>query len=169
MAESKPPKPCEMVILGIVLSFLRYLGAASLVWFVGRIGFSYLWVLVGSLVFVFWAKRKEKKSARKATSCALAANEEKAIEARVSDIPTWVRDSFESHLSTSGFISFCTFTHTFQPHIQHKRSNYLAWGRKRIVRSQKRLSSWPGESERKISHAWKAYFYKNWAIWHQQA
>lgn len=79
----------SLVQIGIPLA--KYLGAAFLVWMVGKMGFSYQWVFIASLIVVFWMRNREKKAEKKSTGKAINSNEEKAVEARVEDIPSWVR------------------------------------------------------------------------------
>ncbi|XP_031566724.1 extended synaptotagmin-2-A-like isoform X2 [Actinia tenebrosa] len=94
-AEPEKGKPMavlsdEMRILKVLLGFLKYAGAALLIWFFGWFGFGFTWIIIGSLIFTFWMKNQEKKTKKKAIARDVAEHEETAIEARIDELPAWV-------------------------------------------------------------------------------
>lgn len=81
----------EMMIVKVLLGFLKYAGAALLIWIFGWFGFGFTWIIIGSLIFTFWMKNQEKKTKKKNIARDVAKHEETAVEARIDELPAWVR------------------------------------------------------------------------------
>ena len=80
----------QLTVLKIGIPLAKYLGVALLIWVLGRFGFSYQWILLATLAVVFWMRNREKKNKKKSIGKAINNDEEKAVEARVEDMPSWV-------------------------------------------------------------------------------
>lgn len=88
----------DMLVLQKVISFVKYMAVLLAVWFVGRVGFSFTWALIGTVAFFGWKNNQDEKSQNKKTGKALAENEEDVVRARLRDLPSWV-----SHFSWESF------------------------------------------------------------------
>ena len=89
-AEEKK-KPLNLAILNFVLKYVKFVGAALVIWFMGWMGFSYLWVACAMFVGVLWKLNKEERRKKMAGFKEATENEKEAIEARMEDLPSWVR------------------------------------------------------------------------------
>lgn len=87
----KPVKKTELAILNFVLKYLRLVGGALLIWFMGWIGLSYVWIICGLFIFVLWRLNADERKTRRDAFREAAEKEQEVVEARMEDLPSWVR------------------------------------------------------------------------------
>lgn len=89
--EEEKKKPLDLAILKFVMKYVKFVGAALLIWFMGWMGFSYVWVAIALFLGVLWKMNKEDKKKKMAGFKKATENEQEAIIARMEDLPSWVR------------------------------------------------------------------------------
>ncbi|EDO32931.1 predicted protein [Nematostella vectensis] len=85
----KKAKPTEIPIVTFVLKYLKFVGVALGIWFMGWMGLSYVWVLCGLLVFTMWKLNQEDKSKRRAKLQEVMKTDSEIV-AKMDDLPAWV-------------------------------------------------------------------------------
>ena len=88
---SGAPGRDEMMVVKVVIGFLKYAGIAFLIWLAGWFGFRYMWIVMVIVVYTIWKKNKEKKNEKKGIVREVAEHEETALEAKLDQLPSWVR------------------------------------------------------------------------------
>lgn len=81
----------EHRLLPLLMKFFKLSGAGLAIWLIGYIDFSFLWVIIGLVLFVSNEEYKKSKSNRRLYTQQATQNEKEAITARLSDLPSWVR------------------------------------------------------------------------------
>lgn len=87
----KPAKGKEMAIVNFLLKYIKFVGIAMAVWMMGWLGFSYVWVVCGLFVYVLWRMNQDEKKKKREAFKETAEREIEAVEARMEDLPSWVR------------------------------------------------------------------------------
>ena len=93
-AAKKPGKAKEMALVNFLLKYIKFVGIALAVWMMGWLGFSYVWVVSGLFVYVLWRMNQDEKKKRREAFKEAADHEVEAVEARMEDLPSWVRAKF---------------------------------------------------------------------------
>ena len=88
--QNEKQKPLDLAILNFAMKYVKFVGAALVIWFMGWMGFSYIWVAIALFLGVLWKMNKEEKSKRLAGFKEATKNEQEAILARMEDLPSWV-------------------------------------------------------------------------------
>ncbi|XP_015764424.1 PREDICTED: extended synaptotagmin-2-A-like [Acropora digitifera] len=86
----KPAKKTELAILKFVLKYLKLVGGALLIWFMGWLGLSYVWIICGLFIYVLWRLNADERKTRRDAFREAAEKEEEVVEARMEDLPSWV-------------------------------------------------------------------------------
>ena len=89
-AQNKPAKKTELAILNFVLKYLKLVGGALLIWFMGWLGLSYVWIVCGFFVYVLWRMNQEERKSRRDAFRETVEKEQQVVEARMEDLPSWV-------------------------------------------------------------------------------
>ena len=89
--QKKPAKKTELAILNFVLKYLRLVGGALLIWFMGWLGFSYVYIVCGFFVYVLWRMNQDERKSRRDAFREATEKEQQVVEARMEDLPSWVR------------------------------------------------------------------------------
>ena len=87
----KPVKKTELAILNFVVKYLKLVGAALLIWFMGWLGLSYVWIVCGLFIYVLWRLNADERKTRRDAFREATEKEQEVIEARMEDLPSWVR------------------------------------------------------------------------------
>lgn len=93
-SNTSPKGRDEMNVVKVIIGFLKYAAIAFLIWLFGWFGFRYMWIVIGTVIYTIWSKNQEKKNERKGIIREVAQNEEMTLEARLDELPSWVRFSF---------------------------------------------------------------------------
>jgi len=88
--QKKPAKKTELAILNFVLKYLKLVGGALLIWFMGWLGLSYVWVVCGFFVYVLWRMNQDERKSRRDAFREATEKEQQVVEARMEDLPSWV-------------------------------------------------------------------------------
>lgn len=88
----KTAKGKEMAIVAFLLKYLKFVGIALVVWTMGWLGCSYVWVVSGLFVYVLWRMNQDEKKKRRDAFKATLEHEQESVEARMEDLPSWVRN-----------------------------------------------------------------------------
>lgn len=94
----KATRKTELAILNFVIKYLKLVGGALLIWFMGWLGLSYVWLICGFFVYVLWRMNQEQRKTRRDAFKEAAESEHEAVEARMEDLPSWVRSLYISHV-----------------------------------------------------------------------
>lgn len=90
--EQKPSaKKTELAILNFVIKYLKLVGGALLIWFMGWFGLSYVWIICGFFVYVLWRMNQDERKTRRQAFREAVEREQEVVEARMEDLPSWVR------------------------------------------------------------------------------
>lgn len=90
--EQKPAaKKTELAILNFVIKYLKLVGGALLIWFMGWLGLSYVWLICGFFVYVLWRMNQDERKTRRDAFREAVEREHEVVEARMEDLPSWVR------------------------------------------------------------------------------
>lgn len=90
--QQKPGPGLNVEVVKFAIKYLKFVGVALGIWFVGWLGLSYVWVLCGLLIFMIWKLNKDERKKKRAIleeSAKLAADG--AVVPRMEDLPAWVR------------------------------------------------------------------------------
>lgn len=93
--QKKGGSPLNVSVVKFAIKYMKFVGVALGIWFMGWLGLSYVWVLCGLLIFMIWKLNKEKKDKKRVIlqeAAEMAADG--AISPRMEDLPAWVRSSF---------------------------------------------------------------------------
>ena len=90
--QKKTAKKTELAILNFVIKYLRLVGGALLIWFMGWLGLSYVWLICGFFVYVLWRMNQEERKTRRDAFREATEREHEVVEARMEDLPSWVRN-----------------------------------------------------------------------------
>lgn len=89
--EQKPAaKKTELAILNFVIKYLKLVGGALLIWFMGWFGLSYVWIICGFFVYVLWRMNQDERKTRRQAFREAVEKEQEVVEARIEDLPSWV-------------------------------------------------------------------------------
>ncbi|XP_027052448.1 extended synaptotagmin-2-A-like isoform X2 [Pocillopora damicornis] len=89
--EQKPSaKKTELAILNFVIKYLKLVGGALLIWFMGWFGLSYVWIICGFFVYVLWRMNQDERKTRRQAFREAVEREQEVVEARMEDLPSWV-------------------------------------------------------------------------------
>lgn len=110
--QKKPAKKTELAILNFVLKYLKLVGGALLIWFMGWFGLSYVWIIAGFFIYILWRMNQDERKSRRDAFREATEKEQQEVEARMEDLPSWVRLArlhvdffvicrFHSHLNLS--------------------------------------------------------------------
>ena len=91
--QKKPAKKTELAILNFVLKYLKLVGGALLIWFMGWLGLSYVWIIAGFFIYVLWRMNQDEKKSRRDAFREATEKEQQVVEARMEDLPSWVRQT----------------------------------------------------------------------------
>ena len=91
--QKKTTKKTELAILNFVIKYLRLVGGALLIWFMGWLGLSYVWLICGFFVYVVWRMNQDERKTRRDAFREATEREHEVVEARMEDLPSWVRKS----------------------------------------------------------------------------
>lgn len=109
--EQKPAaKKTELAILNFVIKYLKLVGSALLIWFMGWLGLSYVWLICGFFVYVLWRMNQDERKTRRDAFREAVEREHEVVEARMEDLPSWVRYDEISLLCTLCSYIFCTIS-----------------------------------------------------------
>ncbi|XP_074624645.1 extended synaptotagmin-2-like isoform X1 [Acropora palmata] len=86
----KPAKKTELAILKFVLKYLKLVGGALLIWFMGWLGLSYVWIICGLFIYVLWRLNADERKTRRDAFREATEKEQEVVEARMEDLPSWV-------------------------------------------------------------------------------
>ncbi|KAK2570434.1 Extended synaptotagmin-3 [Acropora cervicornis] len=86
----KPARKTELAILKFVLKYLKLVGGALLIWFMGWLGLSYVWIICGLFIYVLWRLNADERKTRRDAFREAAEKEQEVVEARMEDLPSWV-------------------------------------------------------------------------------
>lgn len=89
--QKKTAKKTELAILNFVIKYLRLVGGALLIWFMGWLGLSYVWLICGFFVYVLWRMNQDERKTRREAFREATEREHEVVEARMEDLPSWVR------------------------------------------------------------------------------
>lgn len=89
--QKKTAKKTELAILNFVIKYLKLVGGALLIWFMGWLGLSYVWIICGFFVYVLWRMNQDERKTRREAFREAAEHEHEVVEARMEDLPSWVR------------------------------------------------------------------------------
>ena len=76
--------------MNVVLRYFKLAGVAVGVWLSGYLNFSPSWLLVGLVLYVWKERQGKRKKLQIEIRQDTARDEQKAILARVEDLPSWV-------------------------------------------------------------------------------
>ena len=82
----------DVGVVKFAIKYLKFVGVALGIWFMGWLGLSYVWVLCGLVIYVVWKLNKEEREKKKTglkESAEMAADG--AVPPRMEDLPSWVR------------------------------------------------------------------------------
>ncbi|CAH3120834.1 unnamed protein product [Porites lobata] len=88
--QKKPAKKTELAILNFVLKYLKLVGGALLIWFMGWLGLSYVWIVTGFFIYVLWRMNQDERKSRRDAFREATEKEQQVVEARMEDLPSWV-------------------------------------------------------------------------------
>lgn len=91
--QKKPAKKTELAILNFVLKYLKLVGGALLIWFMGWLGLSYVWIVTGFFIYVLWRMNQDERKSRRDAFREATEKEQQVVEARMEDLPSWVRQT----------------------------------------------------------------------------
>lgn len=91
--QKKPAKKTELAILNFVLKYLKLVGGALLIWFMGWLGLSYVWIIAGFFIYVLWRMNQDERKSRRDAFREATEKEQQVVEARMEDLPSWVRQT----------------------------------------------------------------------------
>ena len=91
--QKKPAKKTELAILNFVLKYLKLVGGALLIWFMGWLGLSYVWIITGFFIYVLWRMNQDERKSRRDAFREATEKEQQVVEARMEDLPSWVRQT----------------------------------------------------------------------------
>ena len=91
--QRKPAKKTELAILNFVLKYLKLVGGALLIWFMGWLGLSYVWIIAGFFIYVLWRMNQDERKSRRDAFREATEKEQQVVEARMEDLPSWVRQT----------------------------------------------------------------------------
>ena len=94
--QKKPAKKTELAILNFVLKYLKLVGGALLIWFMGWLGLSYVWIITGFFIYVLWRMNQDERKSRRDAFREATEKEQQVVEARMEDLPSWVRQTCAS-------------------------------------------------------------------------
>lgn len=80
----------EAQLVNVVLRYFKLAGVAVGVWLSGYLNFSPSWLLVGLVLYVWKERQGKRKKLQIEIRQDTARDEQKAILARVEDLPSWV-------------------------------------------------------------------------------
>ena len=89
--QKKPAKKTELAILNFVLKYVKLVGGALLIWFMGWLGLSYVWIIAGFFIYVLWRMNQDERKSRRDAFKEATEKEQQVVEARMEDLPSWVR------------------------------------------------------------------------------
>lgn len=90
--QKKTAKKTELAILNFVIKYLKLVGGALLIWFMGWLGLSYVWLICGFFIYVLWRMNQDERKTRRDAFREAAEHENQVVEARMEDLPSWVRN-----------------------------------------------------------------------------
>lgn len=96
--QKQPAKKTELAILNFVLKYLKLVGGALLIWFMGWLGLSYVWIICGFFIYVFWRMNQDGRKTRRDAFREATEKEQQVVEARMEDLPSWVSFRIERGL-----------------------------------------------------------------------
>lgn len=91
-SEKKEGTAINVGVVKFAIKYLKFVGVALGIWFMGWLGLSYVWVLCGLLIYVTWKLNKEEREKKKNVlkeSAEMSADG--AVPPRMEDLPSWVR------------------------------------------------------------------------------
>lgn len=91
--QKKTAKKTELAILNFVIKYLKLVGGALLIWFMGWLGLSYVWLICGFFIYVLWRMNQDERKTRRDAFREAAEHENQVVEARMEDLPSWVRNA----------------------------------------------------------------------------
>lgn len=91
--QKKPAKKTELAILNFVVKYLKLVGGALLIWFMGWLGLSYVWIIAGFFIYVLWRMNQDERKSRRDAFREATEKEQQVVEARMEDLPSWVRQT----------------------------------------------------------------------------
>lgn len=94
-SEKKPGPAINVGVVKFAVKYLKFVGVALGIWFMGWLGLSYVWVLCGLMIFMIWRLNKDEKKKKRSSLQEAADNEDGAVSAKMEDLPAWV--SFLNH------------------------------------------------------------------------
>lgn len=94
-SEKKPGPTINVGVVKFAVKYLKFVGVALGIWFMGWLGLSYVWVLCGLMIFMIWRLNKDEKKKKRSSLQEAADNEDGAVSAKMEDLPAWV--SFLNH------------------------------------------------------------------------
>ena len=77
--------------MNFVLKYLKLVGGALLIWFMGWFGLSYVWIITGFFIYVLWRMNQDERKSRRDAFREATEKEQQVVEARMEDLPSWVR------------------------------------------------------------------------------
>ena len=89
--QKKTAKKTELAILNFVIKYLKLVGSALLIWFMGWLGLSYVWLICGFFIYVLWRMNQDERKSRRDAFREATEREHEVVEARMEDLPSWVR------------------------------------------------------------------------------
>lgn len=89
--QKKTAKKTELAILNFVIKYLKLVGGALLIWFMGWLGLSYVWLICGFFIYVLWRMNQDERKTRRDAFREATEREHEVVEARMEDLPSWVR------------------------------------------------------------------------------
>ena len=81
----------ELRLLPLLMKFFKLSGIGLAVWLVGYTKFSFLWIVIALFLYVSNLEYKKLKANRRLYTQQATRNEQEAISARLSDLPSWVK------------------------------------------------------------------------------
>ena len=89
--QKKASSKSDLAILNFVLKYLKFVGGALLIWFMGWLGLSYVWVICGLMIYILWRMNQEDRQKKRDSFREAIEHEKDVVEARMEDLPSWVR------------------------------------------------------------------------------
>lgn len=100
----------EAQLANVVLRYFKLAGVAVGVWLSGYLNFSPSWILFGLILYVWKERQGQRKKLQIEIRQDTARDEQKAILARVEDLPSWVGNWYMVKLMLMRFLYLFTPT-----------------------------------------------------------
>lgn len=100
----------EAQLANVVLRYFKLAGVAVGVWLSGYFNFSPSWILFGLILYVWKERQGQRKKLQIEIRQDTARDEQKAILARVEDLPSWVGNWYMVKLMLMRFLYLFTPT-----------------------------------------------------------